>query len=55
MDELAGSLVPNAKSLASVNDVQGGVVNNYNLTMPTSSNANDIRMAFELMKAYGSV
>ena len=55
MDELAGSLVPNAKSLASVNDVQGGVVNNYNLTMPTSSNANDIRMAYELMKAYGSV
>lgn len=28
--------------------------NNYNLTMPTTANAGDVRMAFELMEAWGT-
>jgi hypothetical protein len=31
---------------------KGGNV--YNLTMPTSSNPADVRMAFELMEAWGA-
>ena len=32
----------------------GSVGSVYNLTMPTSSNPADIRMAFELMEAWGT-
>jgi len=32
----------------------GSVGNVYNLIMPTSSNPADIRMAFELMEAWGT-
>ena len=28
--------------------------NNYNLTMPTTANAGDVKMAFELMEAWGT-
>jgi hypothetical protein len=30
----------------------GAVINNYNLTMPTTARAEDVRMAFELMEAW---
>lgn len=44
-----GSIIPNNK----LNEMGQGVTNNYyNLTMPTTANAGDIRTAFELMEAW---
>ena len=34
-------------------EAQANIVNNYNLTMPTSNNPMDVMTAFELLQAYG--
>lgn len=43
----------------STKDIQSGqsrmVTNNFNLTMPTSSNPEDVAIAFDLLKAFGGV
>ena len=44
-----GQIIPNNE----LSDyATGAVINNYNLTMPTTARAEDIRMAFELMEAW---
>lgn len=44
-----GEIIPNHE----LSDyATGNVINNYNLTMPTTARAEDIRMAFELMEAW---
>lgn len=44
-----GQIIPNNE----LSDyATGAVINNYNLTMPTTARAEDVRMAFELMEAW---
>jgi phage-related minor tail protein len=46
--ESHGHIIPNSQMAG-----QGaGVTNIYNLSMPTTANPGDVRMAFELMKAW---
>lgn len=54
-----GQIIPNHKIgdyASSLNSGGAGsvVTNNYNLSMPTTANAGDVKMAFELMEAWGT-
>jgi hypothetical protein len=50
---MAGLLNDNSR-VKSAADLRPNKVYNYSLTMPTSSNPNDIRTAFELMEAWNA-
>jgi len=45
-----GQIIPNNE--LSDYTATGNVINNYNLIMPTTARAEDVRMAFELMEAW---
>jgi hypothetical protein len=48
-------IIPHSRTNETIDALTNGqstVINNYNLTMPTTANAGDIRTAFELMEAW---